>query len=425
MSPERDPCPWCGEPVALEARLCPYCDRSALVDVRLQSPPAAGKPRYRLARTLAALGAGVRPVPRPPGEPWIAQRDSGRGGESWAGPSDPGTARVERRHGADGAGVAPRRIHSVPRTLAPLGGCRHGRGARRLGLVLAKPSPIESRPRTSSPRPVTAASSAPRALSTRELARRVLPSTVSVRCSNSVGAGFFADSELVLTNAHVLCGGGERPNVVLASGQQLPGDVVSADQGLDLALLRVTGAGVPPLPLGDAGDLAVGDKILVDREPLRPRVHAQRGHDQQPLSAHSRRQLPPGRRAGQPGKQWRPASRLRGASRRDRLAEAFQGGGHQFRAADQLRLRGERPFVSSPAGSSRRRLRGDAGEGQGNRSGGHARDRVPRRATGDRRGLRRPVSAAGGSGPPALALDAGPSGALIPAAGAAPRRSAR
>jgi S1-C subfamily serine protease len=266
MSPERDPCPWCGEPVALEARLCPHCDRSTLVNVRLQSPPPAGRARYQLARSLAALGAGLRPF-------LDIQANLGSPNAILAESVSRGQARqvLELLEANGGAGrTEPASLPASRRALGPWVPWAAAAGLAVLGLWAwssLRPARIGSKPRGPSPQPLAAVSSPPRPLSTQELARRVLPSTVSVRCSNSVGAGFFADSDLILTNAHVLCAGGERPNVVLASGRELPGDVMSADQALDLALVRVTGAGIPPLPLGDAGALAVGDTILVVGSP--------------------------------------------------------------------------------------------------------------------------------------------------------------
>ena len=59
---QREPCATCAEPVALEARLCPYCGRSALVALRLAGPVADGRLRYQAARALAALGAPLPPM---------------------------------------------------------------------------------------------------------------------------------------------------------------------------------------------------------------------------------------------------------------------------------------------------------------------------------------------------------------------------
>ena len=56
---ERDACFHCGEMIAVEARICPFCGKSALVDLVLSGAVADGRKRYRLARALSALGPGV------------------------------------------------------------------------------------------------------------------------------------------------------------------------------------------------------------------------------------------------------------------------------------------------------------------------------------------------------------------------------
>jgi serine protease Do len=105
-------------------------------------------------------------------------------------------------------------------------------------------------------------------LSGRELARQSLPATVSLRCDESIGSGFFVEPDLVLTNAHVLCPMGERMQVVLPDGRRLAGETVRSSQAVDLALVRVSGARATPLPLGDVGDLALGDRVMVIGNPV-------------------------------------------------------------------------------------------------------------------------------------------------------------
>ena len=105
-------------------------------------------------------------------------------------------------------------------------------------------------------------------LSSRELARQSLPATVSLRCNDSIGSGFFVEPDLVLTNAHVLCPMGEKMQVVLPDGRQLVGETVRSSAAVDLALIRVAGARAKPLPLGDVGDLALGDRVMVIGNPV-------------------------------------------------------------------------------------------------------------------------------------------------------------
>jgi S1-C subfamily serine protease len=106
------------------------------------------------------------------------------------------------------------------------------------------------------------------ALSPRQLAQRALPATVALRCRESGGSGFFVAPDLVVTNAHVLCPGGEAIEVTLSNERKLIGQVVRSDEDVDLGLVRVTGAGATPLPLGDVADLAVGDKVMIIGSPV-------------------------------------------------------------------------------------------------------------------------------------------------------------
>jgi serine protease Do len=95
-----------------------------------------------------------------------------------------------------------------------------------------------------------------------------LPATVSLRCANSVGSGFFVTSDLVVTNAHVLCPKGQGIQVGLSDERKLIGEVVQSDAQVDLGLVRVPGANAQPLPLGNVGDLAVGDKVMIIGSPV-------------------------------------------------------------------------------------------------------------------------------------------------------------
>ncbi len=63
----------------------------------------------------------------------------------------------------------------------------------------------------------------------------------------SQGSGFVVRSGLVITNAHVVAGTTEQS--VSVDGQELPATVVGFDPELDVALLRVPGLDLTPLPL--------------------------------------------------------------------------------------------------------------------------------------------------------------------------------
>jgi len=102
--------------------------------------------------------------------------------------------------------------------------------------------------------------------STREVAALATRASVQLRCASSVGAGFFISPEYLVTNAHVLCQGAQI-EVVLADERVLGGQVSRSDPWLDLAVVKVSGAGVSPLVLGDATVLAQGDPLLVVGNP--------------------------------------------------------------------------------------------------------------------------------------------------------------
>ena len=128
---------------------------------------------------------------------------------------------------------------------------------------VAVPSPAAPEA-ASTPAPAVAIA----ALSSRELARQSVPATVSLHCRESIGSGFFVEPDLILTNAHVLCPPGEKIQAVLSDGQRMTGETVRSSQAVDLALVRVPGARGRPLPLGDVGDLALGDRIMMIGSPV-------------------------------------------------------------------------------------------------------------------------------------------------------------
>ncbi|GGV06745.1 hypothetical protein GCM10010182_26840 [Actinomadura cremea] len=105
------------------------------------------------------------------------------------------------------------------------------------------------------------------------VAARVLPSVVSVEVragrGRSGGSGFVIDGAgHVLTNAHVVDGGGE-VTVVLPDRRRLSARVVGSDTANDLAVLAVPAADAPPpLTFGRSADARVGDPVLAVGSPL-------------------------------------------------------------------------------------------------------------------------------------------------------------
>ena len=274
--PERLPCPTCGEPATLQARMCPHCGANLLVDVSLSAPVADGRVRYKIARGLQALG---------PGAPSLSEIQA-----ALVAPR-PAAARGVTRHFARSAiGVLTdlglkasldRAETKVSTTSDEPRGWLGMSGKALAALLLVamavtawqqllekpRPAPETARPAPAGRRAVGGTPAAA-PLSSRDLAQRSLPSTVSLRCSNSVGSGFFVAPDLVLTNHHVLCPKEGGLQVVMSDGRKLVGLVVSSDPGVDIGLVRAVGAKAIPLPLGDIADVAVGDKVMIIGSPI-------------------------------------------------------------------------------------------------------------------------------------------------------------
>src|SRR5262249_52083861 len=84
-----------------------------------------------------------------------------------------------------------------------------------------------------------------------QIARRTIPSVVTVRVPAGLGSGFVAGNGMVVTNLHVL-GEAHEATVVLSDGRELQPEVMAVDEGHDLLVLKVSARGLKPLPLGDA-----------------------------------------------------------------------------------------------------------------------------------------------------------------------------
>ena len=232
---EREPCPRCGEPVALSAQVCPHCRGNLLLDVVVDQPPSDPRARYQAARTLSSLG------PEAPAFA-AAQQALGLPGSLLASGLTRDTARkmagVIDEHG----GRARVTGHQPLPAAEPAGGISWLRIAAAVAVAgaigLFAWNRVASGPQeVDLPTRPTRAKAAGPALSTRELAGQATPSTVKLRCAQSEGTGFFVTEDLLLTNAHVLCPSGERIQAVFADGRELPGDAEKRDDWLDAALV--------------------------------------------------------------------------------------------------------------------------------------------------------------------------------------------
>ena len=86
----------------------------------------------------------------------------------------------------------------------------------------------------------------------RAASRRTLRVT-GTACGYGVeGSAWVADRNLVVTNAHVVAGETSTWVQVRGIGRQLPAEVVAFDERNDIAVLRVAGLDLPPLPVAAA-----------------------------------------------------------------------------------------------------------------------------------------------------------------------------
>ena len=83
------------------------------------------------------------------------------------------------------------------------------------------------------------------------------------------GSGFVIDRQgFILTNFHVI-EDADRITVTLADGRALKADVVGTDPAIDVALIKVSGAGaLEPAPLGNSDELRVGEWVCAIGNPL-------------------------------------------------------------------------------------------------------------------------------------------------------------
>lgn len=83
-----------------------------------------------------------------------------------------------------------------------------------------------------------------------------------------VGSGVLVTADgTVLTNHHVI-DGAEKITVTMQDNRRFTAKVIGSDQPSDLAVLKIDGAGLPFLNLGDSDNVRVGDIVLAIGNPL-------------------------------------------------------------------------------------------------------------------------------------------------------------
>jgi serine protease Do len=261
----REPCPRCGEPAPLAAQACPHCKGNLLVDVALASSPPEGRTRYQIARAISSLGPDSPPFATAqqalaiPGSILVsgvtrdfayrvleALEENGARGRTAAAVAD-----------VKGATEAPAGRLS---TVVVIGALLILVGFGLFIWIRQMDTGDEVDIPTRRAKRSTVAQGP--LLKTQEIASRVTPSVVMLRCSGSLGTAFFIAEDLALTNAHVVCPGSDPMHALFANGRELTATIEQRDETHDLALVRVPGAKADPLPLGDATLLRTGDHVV-------------------------------------------------------------------------------------------------------------------------------------------------------------------
>jgi len=96
----------------------------------------------------------------------------------------------------------------------------------------------------------------------------VKPSVVQIETADGLGSGVIYDSNGdIVTNAHVV-GSATAFKVTRSSGKTYPGKLVGTYLPDDIAVIRISAAGLVPAAFGDSSALAVGDFVLAIGNPL-------------------------------------------------------------------------------------------------------------------------------------------------------------
>jgi len=109
------------------------------------------------------------------------------------------------------------------------------------------------------------------------VARRVLPSIVTVQVRSSDVGAFVADGSgsgvvlssdgLLITNHHVV-DDAQQVHVIFADGRTYDAEIVGVDERTDLAVLRIAADGLTAVEIGSTRAMAVGDTAIAIGSPL-------------------------------------------------------------------------------------------------------------------------------------------------------------
>lgn len=115
--------------------------------------------------------------------------------------------------------------------------------------------------------PPAAANRAPESLA--GIAKKVLPSVVTVHVTGAIGSGFVVSADgYVITNDHVVESGADNMSVSFSDGSTAKASLVGRDTESDVAVIKVAKSGLPPVAIGNSDAIAVGDPVLAFGSPL-------------------------------------------------------------------------------------------------------------------------------------------------------------
>ncbi|HEX5200393.1 MAG TPA: trypsin-like peptidase domain-containing protein [Actinoplanes sp.] len=101
------------------------------------------------------------------------------------------------------------------------------------------------------------------------VAKKVLPSVVTVRVTGAIGSGFVVSANgYVITNDHVVESGSDNMSVSFSDGTTAKATLVGRDPESDIAVIKVAKSGLTPVAIGNSDAIAVGDPVLAFGSPL-------------------------------------------------------------------------------------------------------------------------------------------------------------
>ena len=101
------------------------------------------------------------------------------------------------------------------------------------------------------------------------VAKKVLPSVVTVRVTGAIGSGFVVSADgYVITNDHVVEDADGTMSVAFSDGSTARASLVGRDPESDIAVIKVAKSNLTPVAIGNSDSIAVGDPVLAFGSPL-------------------------------------------------------------------------------------------------------------------------------------------------------------